>query len=131
MATITEVPGPFDFLGGPFGPPNETMAPEHLAVCVVYGDAGRPKFGSYVVYPSTDRRGPNKSYVIVDDRGRLASSAAFNRAMIHAVQNTTAVASQRRVGDYWHMLPEQSQARKAIWDELRACGRSWQGHHGR
>jgi hypothetical protein len=32
--------------------------------------------------------------------------------------NWAAVASQRRVGDYWHMLPEQSQARKAIWDAV-------------
>jgi phage terminase large subunit len=30
--------------------------------------------------------------------------------------NWAAYASQQRVGDYWHMLPEQSQARKAIWD---------------
>jgi phage terminase large subunit len=30
--------------------------------------------------------------------------------------NWTAVAADRRPGDYWHMLPEQSQARKAIWD---------------
>ena len=29
-----------------------------------------------------------------------------------------AIASQKRVGDYWHMLPEQSQARKAIWDAV-------------
>jgi phage terminase large subunit len=32
--------------------------------------------------------------------------------------NWAAVASQERVGDYWHMLPEQSQARKAIWDAV-------------
>lgn len=32
--------------------------------------------------------------------------------------NWTAIASQRRVGDYWHMLPEQAQARKAIWDAV-------------
>jgi phage terminase large subunit len=32
--------------------------------------------------------------------------------------NWAAVASQRRIGDYWHMLPEQSQARKAIWDAV-------------
>jgi phage terminase large subunit len=30
--------------------------------------------------------------------------------------NWTAVAAESRPGDYWHMLPEQSQARKAIWD---------------
>lgn len=72
--------GPFDFAGRR-GPPNETMAPEHLAVCVVYGDDGTAVFGSYVVYPSTDRRGPSKSLVLVDDRGRLASSAAFHNTI--------------------------------------------------
>lgn len=29
-----------------------------------------------------------------------------------------AVASQKRVGTYWHMLPEAAQARKAIWDAV-------------
>ena len=28
----------------------------------------------------------------------------------------TAVSAMQRVGDYWHMLPEASQARKAIWE---------------
>lgn len=30
----------------------------------------------------------------------------------------TACASQERVGTYWHMLPQQNQARKAIWDAI-------------
>lgn len=30
----------------------------------------------------------------------------------------TAVATQRRPATYWHMLPEASQARKAIWDAI-------------
>jgi len=30
----------------------------------------------------------------------------------------TAVAAFERVGNYWHMLPEYSQARKAIWDAV-------------
>lgn len=30
----------------------------------------------------------------------------------------TAVASQLRVGNYWHMLPKASQARKAIWEAI-------------
>ena len=59
------VPGPFDFAGR-FGPRNETVAPEHLAVCIGYGDDGRPEFGNYVVYPSTDRRGPSRSYTVID-----------------------------------------------------------------
>ena len=32
--------------------------------------------------------------------------------------NWTARAAHRRVGEYWHMLPEASQARKAIWDAV-------------
>lgn len=30
----------------------------------------------------------------------------------------TAVAAHQRIGTYWHMLPEYSQARKAIWDAV-------------
>lgn len=30
----------------------------------------------------------------------------------------TAVASQKRVGTYWHMLPSAAQARKAIWSQV-------------
>jgi len=30
----------------------------------------------------------------------------------------TACASQERIGTYWHMLPQQNQARKAIWDAI-------------
>ena len=30
----------------------------------------------------------------------------------------SAVAAHRRVGNYWHMLPIQNQARRAIWDAL-------------
>lgn len=32
--------------------------------------------------------------------------------------NWTAVAAHQRVGTYWHMLPEASQARKAIWEAI-------------
>lgn len=32
--------------------------------------------------------------------------------------HATAVASQRKVGNYWHMLPEYGQARKAIWEAV-------------
>lgn len=32
--------------------------------------------------------------------------------------NWTACAAFQRVGTYWHMLPEASQARKAIWDAI-------------
>lgn len=86
MATITQVPRSFDFLADiTYGPPNETQAPEHLPVCIVYGDDGRPKFGSYVVYPSSDRRGPSKSYVLTKGDGSPAAAHEFHRAMMHAV----------------------------------------------
>src|ERR1700733_11522276 len=32
--------------------------------------------------------------------------------------NWAAIAAHQRVGEYWHMLPEASQARKAIWDAV-------------
>ena len=30
----------------------------------------------------------------------------------------TAVAAHERVGNYWHMLPEYTHARKAMWDAI-------------
>lgn len=32
--------------------------------------------------------------------------------------NWAAIAAHQRVGEYWHMLPEASQARKVIWDAV-------------
>ena len=32
--------------------------------------------------------------------------------------NWTAVAAHKRIGTYWHMLPEAAQARKAIWEAV-------------
>jgi len=37
--------------------------------------------------------------------------------------NWTARATQKRVGLYWHMLPEQTQARKVIWNGIDSDGR--------
>ena len=34
--------------------------------------------------------------------------------------HSTACAAHERIGNYWHMLPEYSQARKAIWDAINA-----------
>lgn len=34
------------------------------------------------------------------------------------VLHRTAVAAHERIGNYWHMLPEASQARKAIWEAI-------------
>lgn len=36
--------------------------------------------------------------------------------------NWTAIAAMRRVGTYWHMLPEHKQARKAVWERLGKDG---------
>lgn len=38
--------------------------------------------------------------------------------------NWTAVAAHQRVGNYWHLLPEYAQARKAIWDAIDKEGRA-------
>lgn len=37
--------------------------------------------------------------------------------------NWTAVAAHQRRGAYWHMLPEQAQGRKAVWDGIDRQGR--------
>lgn len=37
--------------------------------------------------------------------------------------NWTAVAAHQRRGTYWHMLPEQAQGRKAVWDGIDRQGR--------
>ena len=37
--------------------------------------------------------------------------------------NWAACGSQSRVGNYWHLLPEYSQGRKAIWDAIDGKGR--------
>ena len=38
--------------------------------------------------------------------------------------NWTAEALHRRVGEYWHMLPEAAQARKAIWNSTQRQSRA-------
>jgi hypothetical protein len=40
--------------------------------------------------------------------------AGKDEVALHA----TGLAAQRRVGTYWHMLPEAAQARKAVWDAV-------------
>lgn len=39
--------------------------------------------------------------------------------------NFTALASQVRVGSYWHLFPQYKQAKKAIWNEKRTDGRRY------
>ena len=51
--------------------------------------------------------------------GKRAVAAWHRRAGKDEVSlHHTACASQERVGNYWHMLPEYAQARKAIWDSV-------------
>src|SRR5688500_7395262 len=54
------------------------------------------------------------------DRGGLRADVVAHRrwGKDDVSLHRTAVASQERVGTYWHMLPEASQARKAIWDAV-------------
>lgn len=54
------------------------------------------------------------------ERGGLRADVAWHRraGKDEVALNRTAVASFERVGTYWHMLPEASQARKAIWDAI-------------
>lgn len=42
------------------------------------------------------------------------------RAKDDVLLHWTAVAAHRRVGTYWHLLPEAAQARKAIWDSVNS-----------
>lgn len=51
--------------------------------------------------------------------GRLALEVAHRRwGKDDIALHRCAVAAHERVGTYWHMLPQASQARKAIWDAI-------------
>lgn len=51
--------------------------------------------------------------------GRHAVAVWHRRAgKDEAALHWTAIAAHQRVGNYWHMLPEYAQARKAIWDAV-------------
>ena len=55
----------------------------------------------------------------LENGGKRAAAVWHSRAGKDEVAlHWTAVATQQRVGNYWHMLPEASQARKAIWDAV-------------
>lgn len=55
----------------------------------------------------------------LENGGTRADVAAHRRwGKDDVALNWAAVASQTRVGAYWHLLPEASQARKAIWDAV-------------
>ena len=54
------------------------------------------------------------------ERGGKRAAAVWHRraGKDEVALHWTAVATQKRIGNYWHMLPEASQARKAIWDAV-------------
>lgn len=55
----------------------------------------------------------------LENGGLRADVAAHRRwGKDDVALNWAAVSSQQRVGTYWHLLPEASQARKAIWDAI-------------
>ncbi len=59
-----------------------------------------------------------------DGGGKRAVSVWHRRAgKDSAALNYTAKAMHERVGSYWHVFPEQKQARKAIWNGIDKQGR--------
>ena len=53
-------------------------------------------------------------------RGGLRADVAWHRraGKDDVSLHWTAIAAMKRVGNYWHMLPEATQARKAIWEAV-------------
>lgn len=56
------------------------------------------------------------------EHGGLRANMAWHRrsGKDDLALHWTAVAAHKRIGNYWHMLPEANQARKAIWDAINA-----------
>lgn len=55
----------------------------------------------------------------LENGGLRADVAAHRRwGKDDVALNWAAVAAHKRIGTYWHLLPEASQARKAIWDAI-------------
>lgn len=60
-----------------------------------------------------------KLWTYLEQGGLRADVAAHRRwGKDDVALNWAAVAAHQRVGTYWHLLPEASQARKAIWDAV-------------
>lgn len=60
-----------------------------------------------------------KLWSYLEGGGKRADIAAHRRWGKDDVSlHWEAIAAHQRVGTYWHMLPEASQARKAIWDAI-------------
>lgn len=56
------------------------------------------------------------------ENGGLRANLAWHRrsGKDDVALHNTACMAHRRIGNYWHMLPEANQARKAIWDAINA-----------
>ena len=54
------------------------------------------------------------------ERGGLRADVAAHRrwGKDDVALNWASIAAQKRVGTYWHLLPEASQGRKAVWDAV-------------
>lgn len=75
--------------------------------------------GIYLPYRWIPRRYQFPVWNYLEKGGKRAAVVWNRRAGKDEVAlHWTCVASQERVGNYWHMLPEASQARKAIWDAV-------------
>src|SRR4249919_1202054 len=60
-----------------------------------------------------------KLWEFLEAGGKRAAAVWHRRAGKDEVcLHWAACAAMQRVGNYWHMLPEASQARKAIWDAV-------------
>ena len=60
-----------------------------------------------------------KLWAYLENGGKRAAACWHRRAGKDDVcLHWAATAAMRRVGGYWHMLPQQEQARKAIWDAI-------------
>lgn len=58
-------------------------------------------------------------WAYLEEGGTRADVAAHRRwGKDDVCLHWAAVASQERVGNYWHLLPEQSQGKKAIWNAV-------------
>ncbi len=65
-----------------------------------------------------------KLWKYLEDGGKRAVAVWHRRAGKDSLSlNWTAVAAFERVGVYWHMLPQQAQARKVVWDAIDKQGR--------
>ncbi len=58
-------------------------------------------------------------WTFLENGGKRAYEVAHRRwGKDDVALNWAAVSALTKVGNYWHMLPEASQARKAIWDAV-------------